>query len=56
MPRIRKMATNNIEGTHGWESMTEEELLRSAGLYGTDRATGEKDIILLQLCFLVKIM
>ena len=42
LPRIRKMATNNIEGTHGWESMTDEELLRSAGLYGTDRATGEK--------------
>lgn len=42
LPRIRKMATNNIEGIHGWESMTDEELLRSAGLYGTDRATGKK--------------
>lgn len=42
LPRIRKMATNNIEGTHGWESMTDEELLRSVGLYGTDRVTGEK--------------
>lgn len=42
LPRIRKMATNSIEGIHGWESMSDEELLRSAGLYGTDRATGEK--------------
>ena len=35
------MATNNIEGVHNWESMSDEELLRSAGLYGKDRATGE---------------
>ena len=35
------MATNNIEGLHSWESMSDEELLRSAGLYGKDRATGE---------------
>lgn len=42
LPRIRKLATNNIEGVHGWESMTDVELLKSAGLYGTDRATGEK--------------
>lgn len=41
LPRIRKMATNNIEGLHSWESMSDEELLRSAGLYGKDRATGE---------------
>jgi len=42
LPNIRKMATNNIGGTHTWEAMTDEELLRSAGLYGTDRATGKK--------------
>lgn len=41
LPRIRKMATNNIEGVHSWESMSDEELLRSAGLYGKDRVTGE---------------
>lgn len=52
LSRIRKMATNNIEGIHGWESMTDEELLRSAGLYGTDRATGEKGYNLAALlCF-----
>jgi ATP-dependent DNA helicase RecG len=26
LPRIRKMATNNSEGIHGWESMNDEEL------------------------------
>lgn len=41
LPRIRKMATNNIEGVHSWESMSDEELLRSAGLYGKDRLTGK---------------
>lgn len=30
------MATNSIGGIHGWESMNDEELLRSVGLYGTD--------------------
>lgn len=35
------MAINNIEGVHSWESMSDEELLRSAGLYGKDRVTGE---------------
>ena len=27
LSRIRKMATNNIEGVHSWESMSDEELL-----------------------------
>lgn len=54
LPRIRKMATNNIEGTHGWESMTDEDLLRSAGLYGTDRATGEKGYNLVAVMLLGK--
>ena len=42
LPRMRKMATNNMEGIHSWESISDEELLRSAGLYGTDRVTGDK--------------
>lgn len=42
LPRMRKMATNNMEGIHSWEAMSDEELLRSAGLYGTDRVTGDK--------------
>ena len=42
LPRIRKMATNNIEGVHSWESMSDEELLRSAGSY-TAKFVIEKD-------------
>lgn len=39
--RIRQMAVNHAGGSHPWENMTDEDLLRSAGLYGTDVATGE---------------
>ncbi|MDD3138910.1 MAG: putative DNA binding domain-containing protein [Lachnospiraceae bacterium] len=41
LPRIRQMAVNHAGGSHSWENMSDEELLRSAGLYGTDVATGE---------------
>ncbi|MDO4445587.1 MAG: transcriptional regulator [Bacillota bacterium] len=30
-----------IVGTHPWSDMTDEQLLKSAGLYGVDRATGQ---------------
>lgn len=41
-PRLRKMATNSNNGhTHPWFAMSDEELLKSASLYGTDCATGE---------------
>lgn len=36
------MAGNCVGGRHPWESMSDQELLMSAGLYGTDIATGEK--------------
>ncbi len=42
LPKIRRMAENNIEGTHVWQNMSDKELLKSAGLFGVDRATGEK--------------
>ena len=42
LPRVRRMAVNYAGGSHPWEDMGEEELLKSAGLYGTDMATGEK--------------
>lgn len=42
LPRIRQMVTNNMEGKHTWESLNDEELLKSAGLYGVDRLTGER--------------
>ncbi len=41
LPRIRQMAVNYAGGSHPWETMSNQELLRSAGLYGTDIATGE---------------
>ena len=42
LPKLRKMAANNSgEQIHPWNSLSDEELLKSAGLYGTDRTTGE---------------
>jgi predicted HTH transcriptional regulator len=40
LPRVRLLAVNNAGGKHPWENMTDEELLKSAGLYGVDRAAG----------------
>ena len=42
LPKVRQMAINNAGGKHPWESMNDEELLRSAGLYGEDVGTGQK--------------
>jgi len=42
LPRVRIMAANRYNGIHPWTDMTDEELLQSAGLYGEDKATGEK--------------
>jgi ATP-dependent DNA helicase RecG len=42
LPRLRTMATNNIIGHHPWNDMDDSRLLKSAGLYGMDRATGER--------------
>jgi len=41
LPRIRIMASNRYNGIHPWTDMPDMELLRSAGLYGEDKATGE---------------
>lgn len=41
LPRIKQMAINNAGGKHPWKSMNDEEVLKSAGLYGKDAATGE---------------
>lgn len=40
--QIRTMAKNHAGGQHPWTSMSDEELLKSAGLYGRDIATGEE--------------
>lgn len=43
LPRIRKMAVNNAAaGSHPWSLMDDAELLKSAGLFGTDRVTGQQ--------------
>lgn len=42
LPKIRTMAINNAMGNHPWKNMNDEELLKSAGLFGIDRATGEQ--------------
>lgn len=43
LPKLRIMAANNNGGQeHPWMRMSDEELLKSARLYGVDRATGEQ--------------
>lgn len=43
LSKLRVMARNNtMTGTHPWTDLTDDELLRSANLYGTDRMTGQK--------------
>lgn len=54
LPRIRQMAVNHAGGSHPWDYMTDEELLRSAGLYGTDVATGESGYNLAAILLLGK--
>lgn len=53
-PRIRQMAVNNAGGTHPWQQMSDEELLRSAGLYSRDRLNGEEGIDLAGVMLLGK--
>ncbi|MCD7884644.1 MAG: putative DNA binding domain-containing protein [Lachnospiraceae bacterium] len=62
LPRVRQMAVNHAGGVHPWKDLSDEELLKSAGLYGTDMATGEsgynlaaimllgKDDVILNVC------
>ncbi len=62
LPKVRQMAVNNAGGSHPWKNMSDEELLKSAGLYGMDRVTGEsgynlaaimllgKDDVILDVC------
>ena len=40
LPKLRTMAANNTGQTHPWNSMSDEELLKSTRLYGIDRITG----------------
>ncbi len=54
LPKIRIMAQNHAGGTHPWTSMDDAELLKSAGLYGRDIATGEEGYNLAAIMLLGK--
>lgn len=41
LPMIRQMAVNAGGGQHKWQKVDDTELLRSAGLFGTDHETGK---------------
>ena len=54
LPLVRTMAKNNSAGSHPWEKLNDEELLKSAGLYTEDRVTGEKGFNLAAVMLLGK--
>lgn len=54
LPKIRTMAQNHAGGQHPWTSMNDQELLKSAGLYGRDIVTGEEGYNLAALMLLGK--
>ncbi|MGN0313673.1 MAG: RNA-binding domain-containing protein, partial [Fusicatenibacter sp.] len=55
LPKLRIMAANNNGGQeHPWSKMSDEELLKSARLYGTDRVTGEQGYNLAAIMLLGK--
>lgn len=55
LPRLRIMAKNNTaDGSHPWDSMTDDELLRSAHLYGKDRVSGDEGFNLAAVLLLGK--
>lgn len=54
LPRVRQMAVNNAGGAHPWQEMSDQDLLQSASLYGTDRATGETGVNLAGIMLLGK--
>ena len=54
LPKIRIMAQNHTGGQHPWTTMDDQELLKSAGLYGRDIATGEEGYNLAAIMLLGK--
>ena len=54
LPKIRVMAQNHAGGQHPWTAMDDQELLKSAGLYGRDGVTGEEGFNLAALMLLGK--
>lgn len=54
LPKIRLMAKNHAGGNHQWVSMSDMDLLKSAGLYGRDMVTGEEGFNLAAIMLLGK--
>ena len=54
LPTIRTLAKNNSAGNHPWEKLSDEELLRSAGLFTEDRVTGQQGFNLAAVMLLGK--
>jgi len=54
LPKIRIMAQNHAGGQHPWTAMDDQELLKSAGLYGRDVVTGEEGFNLAAIMLLGK--
>lgn len=54
LPKLRTMAANNTTLVHPWNSMTDEELLKSTRLYSVDRMTGESGLNLAAVMLLGK--
>ena len=50
--KVRKMAHNQIQREHPWESMSDMELLKSSGLYRRDIVTGEEGLTLAAILLL----
>ncbi|MDR1533100.1 MAG: putative DNA binding domain-containing protein [Clostridiales bacterium] len=53
IPRLRQMAVNRIID-HPWGMLGDLEMLKSAGLYGEDKATGDKGYLLAAVMLLGK--
>ena len=54
LPMVKQLAINHAGGKHEWESMTDDEFFKSAGLYGSDLVTGEKGFNLAAIMLLGK--
>ena len=54
LPRLRVRAVNHNLGSHPWQTMTDAELLRSAGLISEDRETGKSGYNLAAIMLLGK--
>ena len=52
LPTIRRMAVNSANGRHIWQKTDDMELLRSAGLFGTNHETGKHGLNLAAILLL----